>query len=234
MQFEHEDSIRVTTRRARIVKVDDSGSQQLVDLKVLKNEKPKKVWRPQEFGSTSVPPEDCDGVVAQMGSRSDRTLYYDGGHEKYRPKNTPNGCKAIFNMHGDIIRVFKDSADVVHQEKINIRVGHGYNAGDSGGNGSPTANGQPDDASSKDEKTISIVLNGDAVTLTYEGSSIAIRSDGHIVAQAASQFSGGVAGGKWIVVRSGRVDLGVDSPDGQAVPQVETTAGPSSIVFAVI
>jgi phage gp45-like len=169
MYFEHDDGIRSTTRRARVVEVDDSKSQQKIDLKGLKNEKPKKIWRPQEFGSTSVPPADSDGVIVQMGSRSDRTLYYDGGHEKYRPKNTPEGCKAIFNMHGDIIRVFKDSSDVVHQSKINIRIGHGYNAGDSGeGQGSPTASGQPDDASAKDDKTISVVLNGDSVTVTYQ------------------------------------------------------------------
>ncbi|WP_198031767.1 phage baseplate assembly protein [Bradyrhizobium sp. Ec3.3] len=215
------------------MKVDDSRSQQRIDLKGLKNEKPKKIWRPLDFGFTSVPPQDCDGYLIQMGSRSDRTLYLDGGHEKYRPKNTPAGCMAIFNQYGDIVRVFKDNADVVHQKKVNIRIGHGYKAGESGDSGN--ASTDIDDQSSEDTKTISVVLeDGEAITLTYEGSTVTIREDGHIVAQAASQFSGGVAGGRWVVVRGSRVDLGVTSPDGTATPQVETTAGPSNIVFAEI
>lgn len=172
MFYEHEDGIRSTTRRARVVKVDDSRSQQRVDIKGLKNEKPKKIWRPQEFGSTSVPPKDCDGVMVQMGSRSDRTLYYDGGHEKYRPKNTPEGCKAIFNMHGDIIRVFKDNADVVHQKKINIRIGHGYAAGESGDSGE--ASTEIDDKSDQDTKTISVVMDGDRVVITYEQAKVTL------------------------------------------------------------
>ncbi|UPT85185.1 hypothetical protein HAP41_0000033390 [Bradyrhizobium barranii subsp. apii] len=50
MFYEHEDGIRSTTRRARVVKVDDKKSQQRIDLKGLKNEKPKKIWRPLDFG----------------------------------------------------------------------------------------------------------------------------------------------------------------------------------------
>lgn len=170
--------MRVTTRRARIVKVNDQGSQQLVDLKVLKNEKPQKVWRPQDFGFSSNPPQDCDGVVTQMGSRSDRTLYQDGGHEKYRPKKTPVGGAVLFNHTGDIIRVFKDNTDVVHQKVINIRIGHGYAAGQSGdgssGVGADSGGGddQPDDTSDQDTKTISVVLNGDAITVAYQDAKV--------------------------------------------------------------
>lgn len=231
MQFEHDDAVRSQTRRARIVKVDDKKSQQLVDLRGLKKEKPKEIWRPQDFGYTSVPPKDSDGVMIQMGGRSDRTLYMDGGHEKYRPKKTPDGCSALFNMHGDIIRVFKDNADVVHQKKVNIRIGKGYAAGQSG----ESSGDGPDDKSSEDTKTISLVLeDGQAITLTYEGSTVTINANGKIVAKAASQFSGGVNGGKWVVVRATRVDLGVSSPDGTAVPQVSTSAGFSSIVYAAV
>ncbi|MBR0871206.1 phage baseplate assembly protein [Bradyrhizobium tropiciagri] len=177
MQYEHDDGIRSTTRRARVVKVDDSKSQQRIDLKGLKNEKPMKIWRPQDFGYSSNPPKDCDGCMVQMGSRSDRTLYLDGGHEKYRPKNTPEGGTVLFNHTGDIIRVFKDKMDAVHAKTINIRIGHGYNAGDNGeGQGSPTANGQPDDASGKDTKTISVVLTGDSIVVTYDDSSVKLQS----------------------------------------------------------
>jgi phage gp45-like len=218
MQWEHDDGMRVTTRRARIDKVNDKGSQQLVDFRGLKNEKPQKVWRPQDFGYTSVPPKDCDGVMIQMGSRADRTLYLDGGHQKYRPKNTPDGCTALFNMHGDIIRVFKDNADVVHQSKINIRIGHGYAAGQSGdssasGSGIGGAEGdQIDDTSDQDEKTISIVMDGDAVVITYQQGSV--RLDDSQVIATYDDSSVKLESGKithtspHVVIKSERVDLG--------------------------
>lgn len=233
MQFEHEDGIRSSTRRARIVEVDDSRSQQRLKIKGLKNEEAKKIWRTQDFGFSSVPPADSDGIFEQLGSRSDRSTYRDAGHEKYRPKNTPEGGTVLFNHSGDIIRVFKDNLDAVHSKKINIRIGHGYDAGNSGNDGDAAT--AIDDKQSDDTKTISIVAeDGVGITLTYEGSTIVIRDDGHIIAKAATQFSGGVDGGRWVVVRSGRIDLGVTDPDGTATPQVVTTSGPSTKVFCVV
>jgi hypothetical protein len=217
-EWEHDDGIRVTTRRARIVKVNDEKSQQRVDIKGLKKEKPEKIWRPQDFGSTSVPPQDCDGVLIQMGSRSDRTLYLDGGHEKYRPKRTPEGCKAIFNMHGDIIRVFKDSSDVVHQTKVNIRIGHGYKAGDSGDDSGSQGGGGgdqgPDDESGKDEKTISMVLDGDNIVVTYQKAKIT-WADGSLTTEfddtSIKQESGKITHtAPKVVINSPDVNLGAE------------------------
>lgn len=233
--YEHDDAIRVTTRRARIDKVDDGKSQQRVDIRGLKEEKPQKIWRPQDFGFSSNPPRDCDGLMIQMGSRSDRTLYLDGGHEKYRPKKTPEGGTVLFNHSGDIIRVFKKNLDVVHQKKINIRIGHGYKAGDSG-EGAEAGEGDQgiDDESDKDGRTISVVLeDGERIELEYDGSKVTIDAEGKITCLAASRFAGGV-NGMWVNVFGGRVNLGVKSPDAMAVPQVVTTAGPSEVVFAEI
>jgi phage gp45-like len=212
MQWEHDDAVRSTTRRARIVEVDDSKSQQRVDLRGLKNEKPKKIWRPQDFGYTSNPPKDSDGIMEQMGGRSDRTVYRDGGHEKYRPKKTPEGCSALFNMHGDIIRVFKENADVVHQKKVNIRVGKGYAAGESG-----APEGDTDDKSGEDATTIAIVLDGDTITLTYDDSSVKIES-GKITLTSPH-----------VVVKSDHVDLG----DEGGTPVGLCGGGCATKVFAV-
>jgi phage gp45-like len=172
LPWEHDDAVRSQTIRTRIVKVDDEKSQQRVDLKARKNEKPKKIWRPMDFGFTSVPPEDTDGVLVQMGGRSDRSLYFDGGHEKYRPKKTPEGSAALFNMHGDIIRQFEKSQDHVHQKKINIRIGKGYDAGNS-----EAPEGETDDKSDEDEKTISIVMDGDSIVISYEGAKVTWSED---------------------------------------------------------
>ncbi len=229
MQYEHDDAIRSATRRARIVKVDDSQSQQLVDISGLKNELPRKIWRPQDFGFSSNPPPDSDGILQQMGSRSDRTLYRDAGHEKYRPKNTPQGGTVLFNHTGDIIRVFADNLDVVHSKQLNIRIGKGYNAGKSQ---SPSGSTGPDDASQPGDTNISIVLTANDVTISMGGSSIQMTAT-NIVVQAASDCAVGV-NGRFVRIRPGRVDLGVASPTDQATPRVATDAGPSSIVYAVI
>lgn len=234
MQWEHNDAVRSTTRRARIVEVNDKGSQQLVDLRGLAKEKPKKIWRPQDFGFSSVPPQDSDGVLQQFGGRSDRSIYKDGGHEKYRPKRTPEGCAVLFNMHGDIIRVFKDNADVVHQKKINIRIGKGYKAGEGGDGEGEGGEEGPDDESGEDTTTISIVLeDGESIKLEYDGSKVVIDAEGKITAEAADRFAGGV-GGMWVNVQGGRVNLGVSDPDGTAPNKVVTEAGPSSKVYAEI
>lgn len=234
MLYELDDATLPTTRRARIEKVDDSKSQQKVDISGLKNEKPREIWRPQDYGFSSNPPKDSDGIIEQMGSRSDRTLYRDAGHEKYRPKRTPEGGTVLFDHKGDIIRVFPEHMDHVHAKKINIRIGKGYKADDNGEN-NPANDTSEDDLSSEDTETISLVLQqGQHIQLTYEGSTITLDASGNITCQAATRFAGGVGGGKWVVAKSGRIDLGVSSPSGTAPNAVMTDAGPSTIVFAVI
>lgn len=168
---EHDDALRSATRRARVVKVDDSGSQQRIDISGLKNEAPKKIWRTQDFGYSSNPPKDSDGIIDQLGSRSDRTTYRDAGHEKYRPKNTPEGGTVLYNHTGDIVRVFKDKLDVVHSKSINIKIGKGYNAGKSSVSGSG-----PDDASKSSDDNISIVATTSGVTITFKDASFHLES----------------------------------------------------------
>jgi phage gp45-like len=159
--WEHDDGIRVTTRRGRITKVDDSGTQQLVDLKILKNELPKKVWRPMDFGYFSVPPNDTDGVVVQMGSRSDRTLYLDGGHKDYRPRNRPAGSAGLFDQYGNLLQTDKDHFGVTHAKKINLQIGKGYDAKDAANYSGPT---------------ISIVADSNSVTITFNDASFKLES----------------------------------------------------------
>ncbi len=159
MLFEHDDAMRSTTRRARIVKVDDEGTQQKVNLKGLKNEEPEEIYRPQDHGFTSNPPEDSEGVLVQMGGRSDRSLYMDGGHKKYRPRKIPVGATAIYNHSGDIIRVFEKNLDVVHSKKINLQIGKGTDV--SGKDGSK-------DADNSGQKNISVVATSDSVVVTFD------------------------------------------------------------------
>lgn len=162
MQYEHDDSVRVTTRRARIVKVDDSGTQQLVDIKGLKNEMPKKIWRVMDFGHFSVPPDDTDGVMVQMGSRSDRTLYFDGGHKDYRPKNRPAGSSGIFDQYGDLLQSDKDQIAITHAKKFVVQLGKGYDA---------------KDAQDYKGPTVSIAFDGSSMVLIFGGSTVKLEQN---------------------------------------------------------
>ena len=211
MQYEHDDGLRSTTRRATIVKVDDKGSQQLVDLNGMAGEKPKKVWRVQDFGFSSNPPKDSDGIIEQLGSRSDRTVYRDAGHEKHRPKRTPSGGVALYNDKGDIIRVFPDHADVVHSKKVNIRIGKGYKA-DHNGAGNSESDTSEDDLSSEDAKSISIALDGDKIVLTYQQAKVTLSDTSSLVEfnDSSVKLESGKATmtSPHVVVDSASIDLG--------------------------
>lgn len=109
--FEHDDAIRSLIRRGVLRKVDDTGTQQLVDLALLAGDEPKKVFRPQQHGLTSNPPIGSEGFVVAMGGRSDRLLYIDGAHKDKRPKNLPAGGVALYDADGKLLKIVKDGTD---------------------------------------------------------------------------------------------------------------------------
>lgn len=119
--FEHDDAIRSMLRRARLLKADDSGSQQLVDLMALAGDKPRKVFRPQPFGYTSTPPVDSEGVVLALGGRSDRLVYFDGGHKDYRPTSRPGGSTAIYDAYGQIVSLVEKQVRIVGTDTVTIK-----------------------------------------------------------------------------------------------------------------
>jgi len=110
--WEHDDAIRSMIRRFQVLNVDDSGTQQILDLAGLYGEKPKRVLRVLPHGFTSNPPAGSDGLGLALGGRSDRLAYLDGGHEKHRPKNLPQGGAAIYDAYGKIIKVIEDETEI--------------------------------------------------------------------------------------------------------------------------
>ena len=105
--FEHGDAIATMMRRARIVKVDDSGSQQIVTYRALAGEE-GKAYRQQGHGASSNPPIGSEGWILALGGRSDRPLFLDGEHEKHRPRNTPAGGKVIYDHKGNVSKYLGD------------------------------------------------------------------------------------------------------------------------------
>ncbi len=117
---EHDDAIRAMLRRARVSKVDDSGSQQLVDLNGMKGDQPRKVFRPQGFGLSSNPPADSEGVILALGGRNDRALYFDGGHQQYRPVNTAVGGTILYDGSGQAISLVQRALRIVGGDTITL------------------------------------------------------------------------------------------------------------------
>lgn len=123
MNYSSSDAVSSAIRRARITKVDDSGTQQKVDLIGLASEKPRKIVRVQPHGFSSYPVDDAEGVMVQMSGRSDRTLFLGGEHKDHRPKNLPKGGTIIYDADGNIARIVKDDMQITHSKKIVIKVG---------------------------------------------------------------------------------------------------------------
>lgn len=108
---EHDDALRSMIRRARNLKVDDSGDQQLVDLMGLAGDKPRKVVHFLPHGFSANPPTNSDGLLLALGGRSDRLAYLDGGHKDHRPKSLPAGGTALYDADGKVLKIVKDGTD---------------------------------------------------------------------------------------------------------------------------
>lgn len=127
--FEHDDAIRSMLRRARVLKVYDDGTQQKLDLGVLKKERPEKIVRVLPHGFSSNPNAEAEGILLQLGGRSDRSLFFGGEHKDYRQKNLKTGQAVLYDDKGNV--VFAKGADglAVHAKegKVYVQPGSGKN-----------------------------------------------------------------------------------------------------------
>jgi phage gp45-like len=122
MMYEHDDVTRTQMRRARILKVDDSGTQQKVDLGGYKNERPEKIVRVLPHGFTSYPNKEAEGIMLQLAGRSDRTLFLGGEHKDYRQKDLKEGQAVLYDDKGNVIFAKGDDGLRVHAKKGEVEV----------------------------------------------------------------------------------------------------------------
>jgi phage gp45-like len=100
---ENNDAVIATLRRAGVLKVDDTGEQQLVDLIGLASDKPQKVVRVLPHGFSSNPPLQAEGIFKSLGGRSDRGMFIGGEHPQYRQKNLTSGAAVLYDQNGSVI-----------------------------------------------------------------------------------------------------------------------------------
>jgi phage gp45-like len=90
-------------RRAAILKVDDSGPQQLVNLQGLASDMPMNVVRVLPHGFSSNPPLQSEGILKSLGGRSDRGMFIGGEHPQYRQRNLPSGNAVLYDDKGNVV-----------------------------------------------------------------------------------------------------------------------------------
>jgi phage baseplate assembly protein V len=109
--------------RGLIQSVDDSTSLQLIKASLLAGEKPDEVERVQEYGLTSVPPENSETVVVQGGGASDNLICLKVDSAAHRVNDLSNGEVCVYSMHGQKIHlngsgetIFNDGSNGVARE----------------------------------------------------------------------------------------------------------------------
>lgn len=111
-----EDEIRLMLRRAQLVTLDDSGSQQLLDVSGLKADRPRKVPRVMDFGFSSAPPAGADFLLLAVGAGASRAMAIGGEHKDYRQANLPVGTAVLYDDKGNVIFA-KGSSGIVVKAK---------------------------------------------------------------------------------------------------------------------
>lgn len=95
-----------TTHRALLKKVNDDGDQQLVDYTGVHGEEHTEVLRLQNYGYTSVPPADSEGVIHGLASR-DMPVVIGMEHPPSKPKGLKPGQTMVYDQKGT--KVFLDN-----------------------------------------------------------------------------------------------------------------------------
>lgn len=88
--------------RGRIVRVDDAGDHQRIEVRGFAGELFTDVVRAQPHGFTSNPPVDAVGHFLRMGE-SDR-LFALGFETPGRPRSIPAGGKALYDSSGKVLK----------------------------------------------------------------------------------------------------------------------------------
>jgi phage baseplate assembly protein V len=102
--------------------IDDSGNLQLHQIKFLSDEVISGVERVQEFGFTSHPPANSEGVVAFLGGNQQHGVIIATDSSTYRLKGLPEGACAIYNKNGDYVKLTENKIEV-HADSVELGTG---------------------------------------------------------------------------------------------------------------
>jgi phage gp45-like len=98
-----QDEVRLMLRRAQLLGLDDSGTQQLLNLSALKADRPRNVPRVMEFGFSSSPPAGADFLMLAAGGGLSRAMAIGGEHKDFRQANLPSGTAVLYDDKGNVV-----------------------------------------------------------------------------------------------------------------------------------
>ena len=119
-------AIKNLLRRVSSTKIDDTGTQQRVEMTGLKGEAFKNVVRLQPYGFSSVPPKGSEGVLLTQGGRSDRAHVLGLEHKDYRPVKRKDGEVVFYDLNGQEVYISKDGIKIIGGKKklpLSITIG---------------------------------------------------------------------------------------------------------------
>ena len=106
-------SARLAVRRAELTEVQDDGPFQRITALGYADEVLRLGHRVQPFGLTSHPPTGAHGLALLVNGRPDQSVFLGIEHPDHRPRSIPAGTTALYNAHGDIIKLFEKRVEVV-------------------------------------------------------------------------------------------------------------------------
>ena len=98
-----DDDIRMMLRRASLLSLDDSGTQQLLNLSGYKSDRPSGVPRVMDFGFASSPPAGADFLLVNAGGGGSRAMAIGGEHRDFRQANLGAGTAVLYDDKGNTI-----------------------------------------------------------------------------------------------------------------------------------
>jgi phage baseplate assembly protein V len=101
-------NVRAGNLRASVVKVDDSGPQQLLELNGLQGQTIGEAVRIQHFGLTSNPPAGAEGMVLAMGGGFDRAQVVGVEDPNTRPTGLATGATTLYDANSNHINLKSD------------------------------------------------------------------------------------------------------------------------------
>lgn len=125
--------IRMLVSRTIVSLVDDSTNMQLVQLNLMKDEIKDKVERVQNYGFTSHPKPNAQGVVLFVSGNRDQGLVIAVDDSRYRVKNLPEGGVAVYDHDGNFIKLTENAGIEINAQnkKVVVRAAEDIELGNS-------------------------------------------------------------------------------------------------------
>lgn len=114
--------LRLLMTFARILRVDDSGELQTIQLEGFLGEVRDGVPRIGEFGFASNPPADSQAVVLALGARRGQLVVIGTEDRRERPADLPEGASEVYAAGGTRIRVNPDGSILIEGDSVAITV----------------------------------------------------------------------------------------------------------------